>query len=95
MVGGFLAASTGWFLDRRREKAKVKQLRKLLTTGIGDDLQHSIDLYDKIADEWEKTKTVWFATLNELRESRQTYLNNKDWVTIFEDAELRTKIFRY
>ncbi|MFQ5661431.1 MAG: hypothetical protein ACE5GZ_13500 [Gammaproteobacteria bacterium] len=95
VVGGFLAAGTGWFLDWRREKAKLKQLRKLLTTGICDDLQHSISLYEKVAEEWDKMKTVYFATLNELRESRQTYQNNKDWVTIFDKPELRKKIFRY
>lgn len=95
IIGGFLAASTGWLLDWRREKAKLSNARKLLTTGICDDLQHANSLYEKIIEDWEKTKTVWFSTLNELRESRQTYQNNKDWVTIFEDAELRKKIFRY
>ena len=30
-----------------------------------------------------------------VRESRQTYQNNKDWVVLFEDADLRKRIFRY
>ncbi|MCK4606183.1 MAG: hypothetical protein KAU35_02685 [candidate division Zixibacteria bacterium] len=95
VIGGILAAGTGWFFEGRREAAKLKQLAKFLTTGICDDLQRSINLYDKISEEWEKTKTVWLTTLNELRESRQTYQNNKEWVTVFENAELRNHIFRY
>ena len=52
-------------------------------------------LYDKAIDEWDKTKTVWFSTLNEIRESRFAYQNNKDWIHVFEDSELRRRIFRY
>jgi len=58
-------------------------------------LQHSIDVYDKIADEWEKSKTIWFSTLNELRESRSTYQNHKDGITLFEDVEFRRSLFQY
>ena len=95
IVGGFLAAATGWFLDRCREKGKISKARELITTGIRDDLNHSISLYEKINDDWDKTETVWFSTLNELRESRQTYQNNKDWVVLFKDENLRNDFFRY
>ena len=94
-IGGILAAGTGWFLEHRREKARLDQARKILTRAICDDLTHSLQIYDKIAEEWEKTKTVWFATTNELKESRQPYLNSKDWIAVFDDEELRRKIFRY
>jgi hypothetical protein len=95
LVGGILAAGTGWFLERRRESARLAQARKILTRAICDDLTHSLLIYDKVAEEWEKTKTVWFATTNELKESRQPYLNSKDWIAVFDDEDLRRKIFRY
>jgi len=95
IIGGFLAAGAGWFLDRKREEARLSKVRSLLSTGISDDLQHSIQLYDRILEDWERSKVVWFATLIELRESRQTYLNNKDWIVLFDDSQLRVKLFRY
>lgn len=94
-VGAFLAAGTGYLFELRRERSRISSARKLLKTAIGDDLKHSLSLYDKIAEEWEKTKTVWFSTLNELKESRFTYQNNKDWINIFDDSDLRRAVFRY
>jgi hypothetical protein len=58
-------------------------------------LQHSLTLFDKISDEYEKMRTIYFATLNEFKESRHVYRNNKDLMTIFEDSELRKSIFKY
>ncbi|MCI0560660.1 MAG: hypothetical protein MN733_19415 [Nitrososphaera sp.] len=95
LVGGFLAAGTGWFLQMQLEKSRLKRAKKLLTLGITDDLQQAIHLYDRIGDEWEKSQTIWFSTLIELRESRQTVQNNKDWILVYEDTELRQAIFRY
>lgn len=94
-IGAFLASGTGYLFERRRENARIVQARKLLKTAIADDLKYVVSLYDKISDEWEKTKTVWFATLNEILESRYTYQNNKDWIHVFDDPELRRRIFRY
>jgi hypothetical protein len=95
LIGGFLAAGTGWFLQVQLEKSRFKRTKKLLTLGITDDLQQSVHLYDRIADEWDKSKTIWFSSLNELKESRQTYQNNKDWILVYEDADLRKQIFQY
>jgi hypothetical protein len=95
LIGGILAAGTGWFLERRRENSRLEQARKILTRAICDDLTHSLQLYDKVAEEWEKTKMVWFSTTNELKESRQPYFNSKDWIAVFDDEDLRRKIFRY
>ena len=94
-LGAFLAAGTGYLFERRREKTRIEQTRNLLKTAIADDLKYVVSLYDKIAEEWDKTKTVWFATINEIRESRFTYQNNKDWIHVFENPELRRRIFRY
>jgi hypothetical protein len=95
VLGGFLAAGTGWILDRQRETAKLANTRRLLSRAIRDDLIYSLRLYDKISEEWEKTKIVWFATLNELRESRQSYTNSKEAINLFDSEDLRRAIFRY
>jgi len=95
LIGGFLAAGTGWFLQVQLEKSRLKRTKKLLTIGITDDLEQSIHLYDRIADEWDKSQTIWFSSLNELKESRQTYQNNKDWILVYENADLRKQIFQY
>ena len=95
VIGGLLAAGTGWLLDWQRQRAAMKRAKQLFLVGIVDDLQHSLTLYDKIDDEWDKTKTVWFSTLNELRESRQTYLAHKDSVLLIDNADIRKRLFRY
>ena len=58
IVGGFLAAGTGWFLQNRQEAARVARTRSLMTLGVTDDLKAAIDLYDRVQDEWEKTHIV-------------------------------------
>lgn len=95
VIGGLLAAGTGWLLDWQRQRAILQRHTVLFLTGIIDDLQHSLTLYDKIEEEWEKTKTVWFSTLNELRESRQTYFAHKDLIVLINNADTRKRLFRY
>ncbi len=95
LLGGFLAAGTGWFLQTRLENSRTRKALDLLIIGISDDLNHSIGLYEKIEEEWDKTKIVWFSTLSELRESRQTYKDNKNWIVLFENTEIRKRIFKY
>jgi len=95
LIGGILAAGTGWFLQVRLEASRLNRLKKLLLLGIVDDLKSSIDLYERVINEWEKSQTVWFTTLNELRESRQTYLKNRDWMVLIENEMLRQNIFKY
>lgn len=95
LVGGFLAAGTGWFLQVRLEASRLKRLKQLLVLGITDDLKSAAELYARVIDEWEKSQIVWFTTLNELRESRQTYLRNRDWMVLIKDEALRQKLFKY
>lgn len=94
-LGGFLAAGTGWLLDRQREATKLARTRRLLTRAILDDLTYSLQIYDKVSEEWEKTKIVWFSTLNELKQSRQPYMTSKDWVVVLNDEKLRRELFQY
>lgn len=95
VVGGFLAAGAGWFLQNRLEASRQKRLAQLFVIGVRDDLKSSVDLYDRVVDEWEKSKTVWFTTINELRESRQTYQKNRDWMVLLKNENLRQRLFRY
>ena len=95
IIGGFLAAATGYIFERRREAVSLAKTKKLLCVGIKDDLQNSIELYDKLIEDYEKTQIVYLSTIGELKESRQTYNNNKDWITLFENNDLRKRIFRY
>lgn len=95
LIGGFLAAGTGWFLQWRLEASRLSRLKELLIIGITDDLKSSIELYSRVIDEWDKSQTIWFTTLNELRESRQTYLKNRDWMVLLKDQSLRQRIFKY
>ncbi|WP_027715940.1 hypothetical protein [Desulfuromonas sp. TF] len=95
VVGGFLAAGTGWFLQWRLEASRLKLTKSLLVTGIVDDLKSSVSLYERLIDEWEKSGTIWFTTLNELRESRQIYLKNRDWLVLVKAEDLRQRVFKY
>jgi len=95
VIGGFLAAGTGWFLQTRLEASRSKRLKQMMVVGITDDLKSSSELFDRVLDEWDKTQIVWFTTLNELRESRQTYLKNRDWLVLFNDEALRQRVFKY
>ena len=95
LVGGFLAAGTGWFLQVRLEASRLKRLKQLLFLGITDDLKSAVELYARVMDEWEKGQIVWFTTLNELRESRQTYIKNRDWLVLIRDEALRQSVFKY
>lgn len=95
VIGGLLAAGTGWLLDWQRQRAFLRRTKQLFLTGILDDLHHSLTLYDTIQDEWEKSKTVWFSSLNELRESRQTYVTHKDSVVLIDSPDARKRLFRY
>ena len=94
-VGAFLASGTGYVFELRRVSSRLSNGRKLLKIAIQHDLNHALTVYDKIADEFEKTQTVWFSTLNEVRESRFTYHNNKDWIHVIDDENLRRRIFRH
>ena len=55
LVGGFLAAGTGWFLQNRLEASRLQRLKQLLIIGISDDMKSSAELYDRVIDEWEKS----------------------------------------
>jgi hypothetical protein len=95
IVGGFLAAGTGWFLQTRLEASRQKKIKELLLIGMSDDLRNSLELYVRLEEDWEKSRVIWFTTINELTESRHIYTNNKDWITLIKNEELRKNILKY
>lgn len=95
VIGGFLAAGTGWFVQSRIEKARMDRLKTLFIVVLKDDLSNSITLYDQLSDDWTKSQIVWFTTINEFSDSRDIYVRNKDWIALIADQNLRQKILLY
>ncbi len=95
IVGGFLAAGTGWLVQSRLEKSKISRLKNLLIVGITDDLTNSLELYDQISEGWERSRIVWFNLFSEIADSRHVYVNNRDSIVLLDDSELRTRILQY
>ncbi len=95
IVGGFLSALSGWFVNWRRDVAQLKKYKDILKTAICDDLENSVGLYEKIEEDWEKTKIFWLSTAIELRESRAVFEKYKDQIILFDDEKLRKNIFSY
>jgi len=95
IAGGFIAAITGWFVQTRIEASRTKRLKKLLILGITDDLDNSLDLYDQLTENWERSQVVLFNLLTEVLDSRHVYVNNRDSIVLINDTNLRNKIFQY
>jgi hypothetical protein len=95
ILGGFLAAGAGWFLQTRLENTRLNRLRTLLLVGMRDDLNNAIELFNRLSDDWDKSKVVWFTSINEFAESREVYVKNKDWIALLHNDDLRVKILRY
>lgn len=50
---------------------------------------------ERLAEDWENSKIVWFSTINEIDASRHTYNKNSDWIALIKDDDLRKKIAQY
>lgn len=95
VIGGAFSAGTGALLQRNATNSQIARLRKIFLIGIKDDLDISIRLYERIVDDWEKSKIVWYTSLHELNDSRSVYSNNKDHIALIETEELRLRIAKY
>ena len=96
ILGGFLSSGGGdGYLQTRLENTRLKRTRTLLLVGMRDDLNNAIELFNRLSDDWDKSKTVWFTTINEFARSREVYVKNKDWIVLLHDDDLRVKILRY
>jgi hypothetical protein len=95
VVGGFLAAGAGLLVEYRKNVSREKKLRALFKTAIIDDLKNSLNLYEKIQEEWSKSNLIWFVTLDEIRKSRRIYEKFYEHILLFKSEDLRQKVFKY
>lgn len=95
VIGGFLAAGTGWFLQNRAEASRIRKLRELWIVGISEDLNSAIDMYQQVMEGWQQSRVVWFNLLNELNDSRSAYERNRDFVVFIDNVDLRRNILKY
>lgn len=79
IVGGFLAASAV-YLNNLLELNKKK---KYFLLAIKDDLENCVILYQRVMDEWSKSSTVWFVTLDEVMASRKPIQQHHDFLLTF------------
>jgi hypothetical protein len=94
VLGGFLAAGAGWFVDWRREERRFSRSKALLATGIVLDLEATDRLFSNLRDEFHQAGYVSFAMAQAIRESRHIYEQNKNWIILFE-KDVYTAIFEY
>jgi len=95
LIGGAITAGTAWFLERQRLTVQEGRQRELFVTAILDDLQHSLSLYDRLIEDYEKSHVIWFSTLGELEQSRAFYAQFASHLLLLNDVDLRKRIFRY
>ncbi len=95
IVGGFLAAGAGWFVQSRIEASRESRHKKLLLLGITDDLTNSLELYDQLTEDWERSRIVWFKLLTEIGDSRQIYVNHRSSIVLIKSESLRNRILQY
>lgn len=73
LVGGVLTGGLTfiftWLTQKLQEGRTLKQKTIYFTQAIVDDLNTAVDLYEKVKDGWEKSKTIWFDYTVELKES--------------------------
>ena len=95
LLGGFLAAGTGAYLQSRLEKNRLLKAKQLLITAIKDDLENSVELYQRVKEDYDKSKIFWFHHLGEFNESRTTVIRNWDYFYLIEDEKIRKRFLKY
>ncbi len=95
VVGGFVTASAGLVFDTQREKHRVANLRDTLSRDMGSDLARAIAAYDGVALQWQEYQTIDAAGLRELGLSVSTFLDNQEWLGVFDECGLSRAIFKY
>lgn len=95
ILGGAIAAAAGLSVEWWKDLRRLSRTREVITTAIRDDLSNVDAIYDRIIEEWNRTRIVWFATTGEFGASRQAYLKNSDWTVVLTDPALRRDIVSY
>lgn len=80
---GVLTFIFTWGLQKFQEKRGLNNKKEYFTQAIIDDLQTSADLFEKVKDGWEKSKTIWFDYTIELKERRHIYQKNQELVLLY------------
>lgn len=94
VLGGVLAAGAGLVADYFRNWLRERTARKRFSTAIRDDLRQALGIYDRLAEDWQKSQIVWFTTTDQFSASRASYYRNRDWAVLYGE-KLRDEIFRY
>ena len=94
VLGGAVTGAIGWFITWHKDYRFLKRQIRLFKKAIVDDLKKSVLLYNKVKDEWNKSSTVWFVTLDEIVASRRIYEKYNDHVLNLPD-NIRDRITDY
>ncbi len=95
VIGSFIGAGAGFVIDTKRQKGRIEKITSSLKTDISCDLERSIELYDKLLNEWLTTDPAWLATLQQLRSANPTYCSNQEWLGLFDRYGCKIQICDY
>ena len=95
VIGGFIGAGAGLVIDTKRQRARVEKIRTSLKADICCDLKRSVELYDKLLNEWQSADPDWLATLQQLQQSNPTYCTNQEWLGLFDRYGCKIQICDY
>ena len=95
IVGAFISGTVGWKYQQKQFDQNNNRQKELFLSGLVDDLVHSSEIYKRLAENWEAHKMISVVILNELIDARQFYNNNRTYLILIEDAELRNNIAEY
>ena len=94
ILGGFLAAGAGLLVWLAQEKVRAHRMVSYVKTALREDLEFSIETYERLMSDWNKTKIVWLVYIDALNESRKRYYENKGYIFLLNE-NLRKKLFKY
>jgi hypothetical protein len=95
IIGEFIAAGAGWYLDSRSSNKRINTAREYLLSGINDDLKNSVALYTTIQQEWAQGERVERASLDKLKRCALTYRHNQELVPLIYQHQRGEQIFNY
>lgn len=79
-------------IEKENRQLKVRKI--YFSEALLFDLENSINLYDRLKSDYDKTKSIWFEHLSELREYRSKYEQFHENILLFSEP-LRKRVFNY
>jgi len=95
VLGGFLAAGSGVFLQWRQRRGDRENNRKLFLQLIRDDLSTCKNIFDQIQKRWQESKWVMYRDIQQAQMSQSFYYNNNSAILHLEGADNRKAIVKY